>query len=490
MPRPDPRTATYLVATVISLSFSYDLLRMPIQVSDSLVELLAVQKSPSVYATFVENIGAGAYLRPLRLAQVKALFDLADGHYWLAYRGFHAALLAIAVLLFVRVLDVRTWFDFAAGVFALTVLTGHHTFRGTVREAFPINHFLEIVIFCLIALDLARSRGGWVIDAVAAAVFVMASLTLESGLLVWVVVVTAWACGMRGISTRGAVVVTALLIAYMGVRFLYLSQGTPGLEERSAGFLLHTLEPDELQRRFGANPVWFYAYNVAASVMSVLFAEPQSGVFKTVRAWQAGDVPPRLYVATISSAITTMIIFWVAARRLLTGAAKRSLSATRFPGGLRRRFAAILSTNDQLLVVFGSVLAANSILSYAYTKDEIVSVAGAFYAFAAFAAARYSIEYLRQPLPRVRRVAVCLLLFTAAMMWAFRSAGVHHMLRVEAFKHRNNWARPVEARYVAPGSSAEGPDTMLIRQLRYDALEMRVPNPQLLPRWNDRWWGE
>ena len=86
--RPDPRAATYLVAALISVSLSYDLLRMPIQVSDSVIELVAVQKSPSVYATFVENIGTGAYMRPLRLAQIKALFDLAHGHYWLAYRGF------------------------------------------------------------------------------------------------------------------------------------------------------------------------------------------------------------------------------------------------------------------------------------------------------------------------------------------------------------------------------------------------------------------
>src|SRR5262245_30310346 len=153
---------------------------MPVQVSDSLVELLDAQESPSAYATFVRSLRTRAYLRPLRVAQIKALFDLANGHYRLAYRGFHAALLALAVFLFVRVLDLETWSDFAAAVFALTVFTGLHTFRGTVREAFPINHFLEIVVLCLIAVSLARSRGGWVIDAAAAAVFVVASLTLES----------------------------------------------------------------------------------------------------------------------------------------------------------------------------------------------------------------------------------------------------------------------------------------------------------------------
>ena len=156
----NPRVAAYLVAIVVAGAFSYDLMRVPVQVSDSLGEILDAQQSPSVYASFTGSFGGTAYLRPLRIAQIKALFNLAHGHYWLVYRGFHALLLIAAVLLFVRALDVRTWADVAAAVFALTVLTGLHTFRGTVREAFPINHFLEIVVLCLLAVNLARSRGG------------------------------------------------------------------------------------------------------------------------------------------------------------------------------------------------------------------------------------------------------------------------------------------------------------------------------------------
>src|SRR6266540_901629 len=167
---------------------------MPVQVSDSLVEILDAQRSPSVYATFMANAQGAAYLRPLRLAIIKALFDVAGGHYWLVYRGFHALLMIAAIMLFVRALRVRTWTDFAAAVFALTVLTGLHTFRGTVREAYPVNHFLEIVLLCLIALNLAQSRGGWWIDAAASVTLAAASLILESGLLVWVVAGAAF-CG-------------------------------------------------------------------------------------------------------------------------------------------------------------------------------------------------------------------------------------------------------------------------------------------------------
>src|SRR5918999_503223 len=127
-----PRFAAYLIAGIVALWFAHDLMRKPIQLSDSLQELLDVQQSPSLTATFVSHSPRGPFLRPLRQVQIKMLFDLADGRDPLAFRGFHALLVALALFLFVRALRVRTWTDFAAGVFAVTVVTGLHTFRGTV----------------------------------------------------------------------------------------------------------------------------------------------------------------------------------------------------------------------------------------------------------------------------------------------------------------------------------------------------------------------
>jgi hypothetical protein len=202
-PRVTAFDAACAAATVVALNIAYGLMRMPVQMSDSLEQLLNAQHSPSVLAQFAAWSQQGAYLRPMFFAEVKALFDLAHGHYWLVYRGFHALLACAAIGLFVRALRVRTWPDFAAASFALTVFTGLHTFRGLVREAFPVSHFLQVAVLCLLALNLARSRGGWLVDLAAAATFAVASLTLESGLLVWVIAVTAFACGMRGVSSRG-----------------------------------------------------------------------------------------------------------------------------------------------------------------------------------------------------------------------------------------------------------------------------------------------
>jgi hypothetical protein len=385
-------------------------------------------------------------------------------------------LVAAAVFLFIAALDVRSWADAGAGMFALTVFTGLHTFRGTVREAFPINHFLEIVVLCLVALNLARLRGGWWVDLAAAVTFVVASLTLESGLLVWVVLCAAWACGLRGVSRRGLVLVTVLLVAYFGARFALLHAGTPGLSERSSGFWLEVLEPDELQRRFGDGPLPFYAYNVGASIMSVLFSEPQDGVFVAVRSWLSGDVPPRVYVAVVSSILTTLLIGWA------TVACLRGLATSRN------------RPRDALLLLFPIVLVANAALSYAYTKDEIITVAGAFYALAAFAAVRYLVDRVVSAgsgeATAPGTLAVVALMLVVAALWAVRSAGVHHMLRVEAFKVRNDWASLPPDRYAGGTSPSDQRAAALVRQMRRSAFEARVTNPYLLPRWADRWLGE
>jgi hypothetical protein len=469
MARIDARRSTYLIAALLAASFSYDLMRMPIQVSDSLSLLLDVQQSPSLLFTFIKEATRGTYLRPAFHVQIKMLFDLADGHYWLVFRGFHAVLLCAAIFLFTRALRVRTWTDFGAAVFALTVFTGLNTFRGTVREAYAINHFLEIVVCCLAAFNLARSRGGWWSDLAAIVLFVFASLTLESGLLVWVVLAAAWACGARGVSGRAIGAATVLLAGYFWIRFAYLDVA---LEARPSGFLVSMLEWREINDRFGANPIWFHAYNVATSMLSVLFSDPDGGVFEIARAWLQGDVPPRLYVAVASSALTTGVIAWAAIR------------------ARRRRDVSLDSV--QVFVVFCAVLAANAAMSYSYTKHEIISAAGAFYALAAFEAVRYAVAYVVESSGKMSRAAAVLMLVLAAGagLWAFRSAGVHHMLRTQAFKERNDWARIAPDMLRDVGTPAQRQAAALVRQLRGDALAMRIPNSHVLPRWQDRWWGE
>jgi hypothetical protein len=471
MLRPSPRAATYGLAALFAVALACDLLWMPVQVDDSLGELIDAQHSPSLWASFEGSLNTTAYLRPLRIAQIKALFDLAqDGNYWLVFRGFHALLIGVAVFLFARVLRVSTLTDFGAAAFALVTLTGLHTFRGTVQEAFPINHFLEMLVCCLLALNLARSRGGMLVDTGAAVLFAVAALTLESGLLVWVVAAAAWAVGWRGISRRGIALMTTLLLGYVYLRFVSLSSGMPALSERSSGFWLAVLNPTELQERFGSDPLIFYSYNVATSVMSVLFSEPQAGVFEAIRAWLDDRVLPRVVVPVVTSAVTTGLIVWATARRAVNRHA--------------------LDDTARFIIVAVAVIGANAILSFSYTKNDILSIAGAFYALAAYGAIRDGL--LTAPaMQRAARIGFAVLLCLLSVGWTIRSVGVHYVLRSQAFKHQADWVA-LRGRWQRDERwPSDLTEQRLILQLRGDAVGLVLPNTRVgYPEWPTRTWTD
>jgi hypothetical protein len=304
--------------------------------------------------------------------------------------------------------------------------------------------------------------------------FTAAVLTLESGLLVWVVVATARAVGFRGISSRGVAAVTLLMVGYLAARFLWLDVGTPGLSERSSGFWLSVLEPEEIERRFAAWPYGYYAYNVASSVSSVLFAEPQSGVFVAVRAWLQDEVRPRVVIAFLSAVPTTVLIVWTIARL-------RQSAGDTGPAGD--------DASKGVIIVAAAVLAASAVLSYAYTKDEIMSTAGVFYALASFHAFRAAIAYS----PAAPRFVAATLVATLAITngaWAIRSAGLHHVLRLQAYRQRGDWAM-LPSRLAAEGRPFESaPGASIVSSLREQALALRVPSPEVRSDWPESLWGD
>jgi hypothetical protein len=477
------RAAVLALAAVLAAAIAYDLWRMPVQVSDSLQEILDAQASPSIATSFGNAIGTTSYLRPLRIAQIKALFDLANGQYYrLVYRGFHALLIVLLIWLFVRALPIESPLDAAAAAVALTVLTGLHTFLGFLREAFPINHFLEIGVLVLVALNLTFSNHGvpragsrgWLIDLMAGLTFVCAALTLESGVLIWVVIATAWILGLRGVSTRGLVFVTALLAGYFVLRFWYLDTGLPSLTERTSGVFLERLEPSEIQHRFGDRRFVFYAYNVVASVLSVLFSEPRDGLFVATRAWRGGDVHPQAYLTVLSSVAMTLTMVW-AASQWWRGRAGGRESA--------------LGRSGRLAMIAVVILVANAALSFSYAKDDIIAVAGVFYAFASFAAVRTALEYAEVG-GLVRGGLVSVMLLALASAWAMRSSGVHHVMNELAFRSRNDWAE-LPMRWQQEGRWPKEPQPRaLIERLRDQALQAEVPNPQMMPEWRGQWYGD
>jgi len=307
------------------------------------------------------------------------------------------------------------------------------------------------------------------VDLALLTTFALAALTLESGLLVWVVIVAAWMSGMPGVSRRAVAGATVLLGAYAWVRFGLYSTGLPTIDERSTGFLLETLDPAEIRERFGDNVAPLYAYNVISSALSVLLSEPRSGVWVLVRAIRGDQLAPRHFIQIGASLFASGLVIAYVVDRVRSGIVRP------------------LTLADRHTVIFALLLAANAAMCYVYTKDEIMSTAGAFYALPVFGAA---VHFLRR-WPERRRpwlatAAVSVLCLAGSAAWATRAAGVHHVLRSQAFVQRNDWTR-LEREWRRDGNWDRYADQeALIRELRHEAISTRVVNPQFVPRWMER----
>jgi len=416
------RTLSYACALAVGVLMSVFLLDIPVQLSDSFTELTTVADRPLGEVVAAEFYN-GSYFRPFRRGLIKIVSDVSGGRFSRTFRGFQAVQLFVLLLLVVRMLRIRTRAGLVALPLGLAILVGLHTFAGAVLEGLPINHFLTILICCAAAVNLAQAHPRSLVDASAVALLVFAMLTIESGLLVWVVLVAAHAVGYRGVSRRALVALTACVGVYFIGRFVLLGGTAPGLNERSAGFGFSVLNPDELVRRFGGNPIPFYLYNVASAISCVLFAEPRGGVWAFVGALTTGIPEAWQVVNVVTSTATTLLIGGYVAGRL--------------PAWRTRAF----TDTDRFVVMFLVLVPANALFAAAYEKDVIMSPAGMFYAAAAYAVLR-ELAASADSTPRLPsgRAVAPLLLLIISIGWTVRFVGIHDSLRVRASTVRDEWA--------------------------------------------------
>jgi hypothetical protein len=448
-----------LYGLIVAAGFAFFLAGIPVQVSDSLGNLVSVQSS-SWPELLHGQLWSRAFFRPLLLPQTKALLEVAGSHYFFTFRAFLIVQLFVAVWLFVRLLRVRTAGDCLAGVIAVTVLAGSHTFAGTIREAYPINNYLTVALCCLVALNvLAEDRPRWYTDVLVVACFVLAVGTIETGLVVWGCLFVGRLVGWRGVSLPALGAATLLLVGYFAFRFVVLDVGMPSLMERSSGFGFDRLEPRQLQERFGASPYPFYLANIGSSIATVLFSEPRAGVWMVLRQFQAGAVEPWMWINVTGSTAATALVAWFA---------------------LTRRWwtrPAAWTHGQRLLVVAAAVLVANAGISFPYTKDQIMSLGGMLFAAALFAAAAARLE--SPPAGGFARAVTALLLCVVSAAWSWRVVGLQHNLVHTAFLQRNDWA--YTDRWIAshPESQRDPEIADIVSTLSSEALRSRVPNPGL-----------
>jgi hypothetical protein len=257
--------------------------------------------------------------------------------------------------------------------------------------------------------------------------------------------------GARGVSRVGLGLLAVLFVGYFILRFPVLQVGGPGLIERASGYGFRTLEPAELVQVFGSNPVGFYAYNIVTSALSTLFAEPRAGTFDLMSGIANGKPNPALIVNVIASTCGTLLL--------------AAFALERWRAWRHRQF----ERDDQLVLLFAMVLGANAVISYPYTKDSIMSPAGAFFAVAIYAAARRVLPRWGHDPRRVVWAGSLLLCATMSATWAIRVAGTHVNLRTYAFRVRNEWI-DAEPRLARENVKLDDRGRAMLRRLRSDAI--------------------
>jgi hypothetical protein len=460
----------YLCATAFAIGIAYFLIRMPYQVSDDLEHMLLAQ-SQGAWAILTTRYATVESMRPAMWLTQNAVFELArDGHYFGTFKAVHVAELFATLVLFVRFLRVRTAVDVMALPLALVVLVGMHTFSVTVREGYPVNHFLTVLLCCLVVTNLADLRPHWSHDVAATLTCAFALLTIETGIIVWVCLVTAYAAGWRGVSLRGIVAASAIVVVYLVVRFAVLDIGTRTLGVTSSGYGFSVRDTGELAALFGSAPWKFYLYNVVCAALTVLFSEPRAGVFQFTQFALRGDVPAWSLVNVVVSTIATILI------------------AVNLIPRLRRWRQWTFERDDVLLLMFVAVLGANSALSYPYLKEVVLSPAGMFYAIALFIAVRDLLYRLRDQ-STTPALWLAIPLFVLSTGWSLRAVTLVQTLRTSAFVNRNDWAAAEEREdEVRPQWRHRHRDAeRLVRQLRDDVVNMPVPQPYTNPRWTRAW---
>ena len=455
---------SYAYATLVVVGVSYLLLDIPIQVSDSYGNLVAAS-GRTLGGLVYDQFHARGFLRPFLWAHIRVVYDLSGGDYYTWFRGWHVGQVAVLTILFLRLVKPRTATAFAGVAIGLAALIGIHTFEGTILEAFPINAYMTILICCYLAADLALGRPAWWRDVAAAVLFAFAALSVESGLLIAVVLVAAHLTGARGVSRWGIAAVVLLVAGYLALRFAVLDVGTPSLSERSSGFGFSVLEPADLERRFGQHPSVFYLYNVGTSILSVLLSEPRAGVWGATYNFLYRDelsIPPVINVT--ASVLGTLVLIWYGWQRRADWFARR------------------FTRDDQLVAIFVAVLLANAAVSYTYTKDVILSPAGIFYAATLAVAVKALIETGSVTASYSRVAVLTMFLVVLSGAWAARAIGVHIALRATGAVVRNEWVY-IDDWVARQGIEPDAAGLALKRQLQADAISKHPMRPIVLGEW-------
>jgi hypothetical protein len=189
------------------------------------------------------------------------------------------------------------------------------------------------------------------------------------------------------------------------------------------------LDTDEAEARFGAFPLWIYAYSGASTVANVLFSEPTEGVFRIVRDLTENRLRSWEILNALSSLGLTGLVAWWG-----VGAVRRARHDGWSPES-RASVAAVVAT------------LACGVLSFNYSRDRLGGMAVPFYALATFFAVRAAAGRALQR-SAAAWITTGLVLLLLAGAWQIRATYTLEYTRQRAVNNRREWLTGVQRRRV------------------------------------------
>ena len=459
-------TAAALIAVAPALvTLCWTLWRTPYPVNEAVALFEDVARWPSPAGIWIPET---SYYRPLFHTTLWTIWHTAAslGTKLALIKLVHIVPLALLVVLLIWQLRPRRGLEAGAAALAAAVLIGSPGFRDNVE--IPLSYTAVGMPIALLVWFLANGDRRWWSGPAIVALTVAAIGFKEQGLVLVAVIAAAWWTRAPGVSRNTVAALVAIVVAYVAFRLHWRAKWP--LFEQSMGLGFVTLEPGDAAARFGSFPYWMYAYNSASTIANVLFSEPTSGVFYTVRDLAYGEIQPwRLFNLASSMALTGVIAWWGV--RSWT-----SLAQTGVWSPDARAFVAMLAA----LLVCG-------VLSFNYSRDRLGGMAVVFYAWTAFFAVREAIARLMGA-SRARFIVGAVALLLLAGAWHTRAVGTIEWARHTSTSNQRRWLVQLGPRRV---EFADRPVYLQIMESMVEqGTDPAAPRPTRYPRWLARALGQ
>jgi hypothetical protein len=473
---PEPRSSHVWLAAVVvtSIPLLLALCRgmwatpYPISETVSLLQLAGVMEdAPAPSDSWIDPTLRSIF-DPTARSWYRPLYHVTWYAFWQGTGSLDASLILFKVLevgsvtllvgLFLWRLRPQTFVDYAAASFATAVLVGMPGFRENLELPLPMT-LIGMPLALIVWMLLEGERRAWHVPTIVALTLIAVGYK-EQGLVILPVIVAAWWMGAPGASRATTLTTMAIGAAYLVFRFSTSGNWPPFAQDVGLGFAV--IPANEASERFGAFPLWVYAYNAMSTVANILFSEPTAGVFSIVRGLAYGQSTPWQINHLLSSMALTGLVTWWG-----IGVWKRDADGAWSP-------------ESRVLVATVVAIAASGALGFNYSRDRLGGMAVVFYAIAAYLAARAGAERAMRA-SRGVMVAASLGLLLLAGGWHVRALGTVETVRVSAAKIHREWIADLQSRRT---EFAREPGYLRILEAMVAQGTQPVPVPQTAyPGW-------